>query len=811
MRKYITILFIALSASVFGQTKIKTSQIDTASGTGVLPKANLFPLGDTRYVKQGGALGTPLSGTLTNATGLPLTTGVTGLLPVANGGTGTSTPAIVAGSGISVSGSWPNQTVTASGGGGVTTVTSLGTHENASISGSTLNIPNLWPRVWEPLGTVMTPDLVADAGNIQEPCVIYEGSPQVITDATGSVYKMLFTAGGSTQNIMYAESTDGNDWVRRTTVCIANHARGYLLKISTTYYFFCVPTTGGSAFGQVDVYSSTDMINWTLAAANIISKGVGGTWNGSSLANMAVYFDGTTYHMLLSGTNGGGAPFTTGYYSSTSITSGWTAYGSNPVMGVMNSSEKAPGYLTKIGSTFYAWVFGYSTNALLPTDIYRYHSSNMTTWVADNSGAATYPRSQSDEGAGRSNGQVANPCLVEVSGITHMFYEAGGDGSGTGVGAHLKHAVANYTIANLINTNEGNGAALNPSQVFASYTKTASDLNYIPNLLNMQTIGYTVGGIQLEIPATLQYGIRSRYAATPTTYQVLLPDYLSFLKTGGVTNTINTSSSGFNFQSWGGITFSNVSGSGSASLGNFDNTGLFTTTNGVTTNASGFNFASTAFGASETNGITLRNQTAATSGVTSRWSPMLYQNGTAWTGSASQLIQFQSYLIPISGTNPVTYNYVWKHNINGTIATVMQLASNGTLTTNAYAMNGSSSGTISILPQSAAGTYNFNLPTTAGTAGQLLTSQGGSSTAMTWSANTLPIHGNSTTTGTATTVVTVTIGQTMANTNYDAGIDPQDLLTAVNWYVSAKTTTTFDITFVTALTGSINFDWHVIP
>lgn len=45
-----------------------------------------------------------------------LSSGVTGILPVANGGTGTASPGLVAGTNVSITGSWPNQTINSTGG-----------------------------------------------------------------------------------------------------------------------------------------------------------------------------------------------------------------------------------------------------------------------------------------------------------------------------------------------------------------------------------------------------------------------------------------------------------------------------------------------------------------------------------------------------------------------------------------------------------------------------------------------------------------------------------------------------------------------
>jgi hypothetical protein len=141
-------------------TPVISMPVATASANGYLSSADWTTFNNK--LTSGGALGTPSSGNLANCTFPTLNqntsgtaAGLSSILAVASGGTGTATPALVAGTNVTITGTWPNQTInsTASGGGGtVTSVAALtlgttGTDLSSTVANGTttpvitLNVP----------------------------------------------------------------------------------------------------------------------------------------------------------------------------------------------------------------------------------------------------------------------------------------------------------------------------------------------------------------------------------------------------------------------------------------------------------------------------------------------------------------------------------------------------------------------------------------------------------------------------------------------------------------------------------------------
>jgi hypothetical protein len=123
-------------------------------------------------------------------------------------------------------------------------------------------------------------------------------------------------------------------------------------------------------------------------------------------------------------------------------------------------------------------------------------------------------------------------------------------------------------------------------------------------------------------------------------------------------------------------------------------------------------------------------------------------------------------------------------------------------------LGGSTSGVISIQTQAAAGTYNFNLPTTAGTTGQVLTSQGGGATAMTWTSVSTPLRLTASGNGSSTTI-SIAHGLSGVSSSSIATVSPINAASAGISYITTDATNINIVYTVAPASGSNNLAYNI--
>jgi len=292
---------------------------------------------------------------------------------------------------------------------------------------------------WQKQGTVLVGS-VDHEYSVQEPSVLYEDG----------IFEMWFTCGWNIEGMCYATSTDGLHWTRFNSglPLIQNVAHGFVTKIGSMYYYYAAILPQSKMFGR---WYSTDKVTWVQDASGMLpstSKG----WEASQRGNIYVWPTDSKWYALYEAL-GDDSVWRIGIATSSDGLN-WVKSDTNPKI-ILGSHGACGGpEVHLISGLYYIWVHC-SHNRLFPTEMYRFHSSDLNAFTLDPS-FTVMGRTTLDEGMNKNDGQVADPSMVEVDGRTYMYYDATDTQDPTADGGiHLKLAVADMTLEKLVTTEEG--------------------------------------------------------------------------------------------------------------------------------------------------------------------------------------------------------------------------------------------------------------------------------------------------------------------------------------------------------------------